>query len=36
MIGVIVVGVLWYIGAYLVNRSRGVDLSLSYREIPPE
>jgi amino acid transporter len=36
MIGVVVVGIIWYVGAYLINRSRGVDLSLAYREIPPE
>lgn len=36
MIGVVVLGIIWYIAAYLLNRARGVDLSLSYREIPPE
>ena len=36
MIGVVIAGILWYIGAYLINRSRGIDVSLSYREIPPE
>jgi len=36
MIGVIVVGIIWYVAAYLLNRGRGVDISLSYREIPPE
>lgn len=36
MIGVVVVGILWYIGAYIVNRIRGIDLGLAYREIPPE
>ncbi|HLL80772.1 MAG TPA: APC family permease [Ktedonobacteraceae bacterium] len=36
MIGVVVVGVLWYIGAYILNRSRGIDVGLAYREIPPE
>jgi amino acid transporter len=36
MIGVVVVGILWYIGAYFLNRNRGVDVSLAYREIPPE
>jgi amino acid transporter len=36
MIGVIVVGVIWYAVAWMVNRSRGVDLGLVYREIPPE
>ena len=33
---VIGLGILWYIGALLYNRSRGVDLTLAYREIPPE
>jgi len=36
MIGVVVLGILWYIGAYLVNRRQGIDLSLTYREIPTE
>jgi amino acid transporter len=36
MIGVIVVGILWYVGAYFLNRNQGVDLGLTYREIPPE
>ncbi len=36
MIGVVVVGILWYVGAYFVNRNRGVDVGLAYREIPPE
>ncbi len=36
MIGVIVVGIIWYVAAYLLNRSQGVDVSLAYREIPPE
>jgi amino acid transporter len=36
MIGVIVVGIIWYAAAYFLNRSRGVDLGLAYREIPPE
>ncbi|HYT30013.1 MAG TPA: APC family permease [Actinomycetota bacterium] len=36
MIGVVAVGVVWYVAAYLVNRSKGVDLGLVYREIPPE
>ena len=36
MIGVVVLGIIWYIGAFLLNRSRGVDLGLAYREIPPE
>ncbi len=36
MIGVIVVGIIWYAVAYILNRSQGVDLGLAYREIPPE
>jgi amino acid transporter len=36
MIGVVVVGILWYLGAYFLNRNQGIDLGLTYREIPPE
>jgi hypothetical protein len=36
MLGVVASGVLWYVAAQLINRRRGVDLSLVYREIPPE
>jgi amino acid transporter len=36
MIGVIVVGAIWYAAAWTVNKRRGVDLALAYREIPPE
>ena len=36
MIGVIVIGIIWYVVAFFVNRSQGVDVSLAYREIPPE
>jgi amino acid transporter len=36
MVGVVVVGILWYIGAYLVNKRRGINLNLAYKEIPPE
>jgi amino acid transporter len=36
MIGVVLVGVIWYVAAYIVNRNRGIDLNLAYREIPPE
>ena len=36
MIGVIVVGIIWYVAAYFLNRSQGVDVRLAYREIPPE
>lgn len=33
---VVGLGILWYIGARMFNRSRGLDVSLAYREIPPE
>ena len=36
MIGVVVIGVIWYFVAISVNRSQGVDVGLAYREIPPE
>jgi hypothetical protein len=36
MIGVVVVGAIWYAVAFAVNRSKGIDLGLVYREIPPE
>src|SRR5438128_1887137 len=36
MIGVIVVGIIWYVATYFLNRVRGVDMGLAYREIPPE
>ncbi len=36
MIGVVVVGIIWYAAAYFLNRSQGVDIGLTYREIPPE
>ena len=36
MLGVVIAGALWYIGAYLVNRRRGINLNLAYKEIPPE
>jgi len=36
MVGVVVVGIIWYVGAYFVNKSRGVDLRLAYKEVPPE
>ena len=36
MIGVIVVGAIWYAAAWALNKRRGVDLALAYREIPPE
>jgi amino acid transporter len=34
--GVLVAGLLWYFGAQIVNRRRGIDLSLAFKEIPPE
>jgi len=36
MLGVIAAGVLWYIGAYLVNKRRGINLNLAFKQIPPE
>jgi APA family basic amino acid/polyamine antiporter len=36
MVGVVVVGALWYLGAWLYHRRRGVSLALAYKEIPPE
>jgi amino acid transporter len=36
MLGVIAAGMLWYGGALLYNRRRGVNLNLAYKEIPPE
>ena len=33
MIGVVVAGIIWYAVAYAINRSRGVDLALTYRKI---
>ncbi len=33
---VIGTGVLWYIGAWYYNRSRGIDTNLVYRAIPPD
>jgi amino acid transporter len=36
MLGVLVSGVIWYAATYVINKRRGVDLSLAYREIPPE
>jgi APA family basic amino acid/polyamine antiporter len=34
--GVLVTGLLWYIGASLVQRSRGVRIERAFAEIPPE
>jgi amino acid transporter len=36
MVGVVAVGALWYLGAWLHHRRRGVSMALSYKEIPPE
>jgi APA family basic amino acid/polyamine antiporter len=36
VIGVYVAGVVWYLVARALNKRRGVDLDLLYREIPPE
>jgi len=36
MIGVVVVGVVWYAVTWVISKRRGLDLSLAYREIPPE
>jgi amino acid transporter len=36
MVGVIVAGVIWYTASWAINKRRGIDLSLAYREIPPE
>lgn len=36
MIGVIVAGAIWYAAAHVLNRRRGIDLGLAFREIPPE
>lgn len=36
MVGVIVLGIIWYLVAYAINRSKGIDLSLAYREIPTD
>jgi amino acid transporter len=36
VIGIYVAGVVWYLVARALNKRRGVDLNLLYREIPPE
>jgi basic amino acid/polyamine antiporter, APA family len=36
VIGVYVAGIVWYLVARVLNKRRGVDLDLLYREIPPE
>src|SRR2546429_36701 len=36
MIGVPILGIIWYAAAYYINKSRGIDLALAYKELPPE
>ncbi len=36
MIGAIVLGAIWYAAAWSINKRKGVNLALAYREIPPE
>jgi len=36
MIGVIVAGAIWYAAARMINKRKGIDLGLVFREIPPE
>ena len=36
MIGVPIIGIIWYAAAYYINRQRGINLSLAYKELPPE
>ena len=36
MAGAVVLGVIWYVVAWLLNKRKGFNLGLSYREIPPE
>ena len=36
VIGVYLAGILWYVAAKAIQKRRGVDLDLLYREIPPE
>ncbi len=36
MIGAIVIGAIWYAVAWQLNKRKGVNLGLAYREIPPE
>jgi amino acid transporter len=35
-VGVIVVGILYYLGARAYQQSRGIDLDLAYKSIPPD
>lgn len=36
VIGIYVAGVVWYLAAKAIQKRRGIDLDLLYREIPPE
>lgn len=36
MIGVVLVGIVWYFSAKTINKNKGIDVSLAYKEIPPE
>jgi basic amino acid/polyamine antiporter, APA family len=36
VIGVYVAGIVWYLAARAIQKRRGVDIELLYREIPPE
>jgi amino acid transporter len=36
MIGVILIGIVWYFSAKTINKNKGIDVSLAYKEIPPE
>jgi amino acid transporter len=36
VIGIYVAGVVWYLAARAIQKRRGIDLDLLYREIPPE
>jgi amino acid transporter len=36
MIGVVVLGAIWYVVAWRLNARKGINIGLAYREIPPE
>jgi hypothetical protein len=36
VIGVLVVSVIWYLLAKMIQRSRGIDVGYAFKEIPPE
>ena len=36
VIGVYLSGIVWYLAAKAIQKGRGVDIELLYREIPPE